>query len=111
MLQLAPGSVGKLLEFGPLFAPPVPELVTVTVKPICSPALTEAASAVLVIVIDGQFKIGRASCRERVEMVGVVASSLEAVTSAVLDTVPQVAEVVVDTTCAEVEPVARSAGP
>src|SRR6058998_3299762 len=56
-LQLVPGSVGKVSETVTFFATPVPELVTVTVKPICSPALTEAASAVLEIVTSGQFTV------------------------------------------------------
>src|SRR5438093_852307 len=81
-------------------------------NPIVSPAETGPTGfAVLVTFTSGQFTASDAEASWLLATVGVVTPSLEAVTSAVLDTVPQVAEVVVDTTCAEVEPVARSAGP
>ena len=62
-------------------------LLTVTVKPIGSPALTEAASAVLVTDTLGHFTTMEAEA-------GATAPLLEAEAEAVLFTVPQVAAVV-----------------
>src|SRR5436309_2590488 len=110
-LQLVPGSVGKVSETVTFFATPVPELVTVFLKPICSPALTTLFPYTTLFRSDGQFTSSDAEASWPFATVGVVTPSLEAATEAALETEPQVAEVGVDTTCAEVEPVARSAGP
>ena len=85
------------------FASPAPAFFSVTVNPICSPAETLPASAVLSTSIVAQ----------STSTVAVSESdpSLEVVTEAVLDTSPQSALSVVATTWTEVEaPAARVVG-
>jgi hypothetical protein len=55
--QLIPAPVGSGSDNVTAFAVPVPLFVTVIVKPSWSPALTVAASAVLVIARFGQFTV------------------------------------------------------
>src|SRR5262249_4029376 len=54
MLQSMPGPPGRASVNARPVARPSPELLIVTVKPICSPAFTEAASAVFSIPISAQ---------------------------------------------------------
>ena len=85
MIPLPPGNASLSVTL--LAVPPPLPLLTVTVKPIASPALTEVASAVLVTVTVGQFTVTEAvfDCAE---------PALLANTVALLFTVPHVAEVV-----------------
>src|SRR4029079_12442574 len=53
IVQFRPGLIGSGSTRVTFFASPVPVLKTVTVKPICSPAFTCAASAVFTIWIPG----------------------------------------------------------
>ena len=54
IVQLRPAFVGKVSVIDTLLALPAPVLLTVTVNPIGEPAVTDAASAVLVIASDGE---------------------------------------------------------
>src|SRR6185436_14525332 len=74
---------------------PVPMLLTVTVKPICAPALTVAASAVFSTLMSGHCTVTLALA---LLLVLSLAFSLVAEAEAVFDTGPQLADEVVATT-------------
>src|SRR2546427_134964 len=83
--QSTPVPPGSGSEMETPVASPAPVLVSVTVNPMSSPALTEAASAVLVIVRLGQFTVIVAVA----ELSVWSDPSLSAATVAVFESVPQ----------------------
>src|SRR5439155_641851 len=87
MDQLSPALVGRVSVMVTPLAVPAPVLDTVTTYPIGSPALTQEASATLVMWMEAQFTVIGTGPTE-------ADPSLEVVTEAELFTVPQVAEVV-----------------
>jgi len=92
IVQLIPFPAGKVsLTLSPV-AMPAPPLPRVTVKPICDPALTLGASAVLVIETVAQRTVSEAEAEP--------SPPLSVVKLAVLLCVPQLAPVVLLTTCA-----------
>jgi hypothetical protein len=76
MLQLMPGPPGSASVKARPVASPSPLLLRVTVKPICSPALTVASSAV--------FSTSMSAHRTSVEALALSEPSLPVVTEAVL---------------------------
>ena len=92
IVQLTPLPAGKLsVTLSPVAVPALP-LLRVTVKPICEPALTLGASAVLVIDTVAQRTASEAEADPE--------PSLPVVKLAVLSYVPQLAPVLLLTTCA-----------
>ena len=91
-VQFKPPLVGKVSVKVTERAIPGPALLTTMVKPIASPALTGEASLVLVTL-----RSGHCTCTLAVALLFAVsvAFSLVAVADALLETVPQFADVVV----------------
>src|SRR5437867_2461521 len=103
MLQLTPAPAGRLSVKARPVARPSPLLQSVTVKPICSPALTDGASASFATSISAH----------RTSVVAEASSepSLVVLTDAVLSYVPQLSFVVLLTTWTDaLAPAARLVG-
>ena len=103
-IQARPASVGSVSVATTPFAVPVPLLVTVTVKPIGSPGLTAAASAVLTMLMWAGLQVIEADAESKPSLVEVALAVLSYV-------VHSAAEVVATTWTVALAPAVRVAGP